>query len=183
MARLTESALRRIIKEELLEMMGNSMRVATQREVMPTPPSVYPLSVAVKPGPDEAEDAVQKAIDRAMGDYPDYEFDLKTGGRHGVGYMVRRSPGYMGDSIVYTVYLKPSKSSNNALDEADKSGLKSKVMSAVKGKSGGMSVAALAKRLGVSEKEIKGVSRSGGLELVGDKVQAYQEVDDEEDDE
>jgi hypothetical protein len=34
-----------------------------------------------------------------------------------------------------------------------------------------------------SEKEIKGVSRSGGLELVGDKVQAYQEAGDEEDDE
>jgi hypothetical protein len=74
-------------------------------------------------------------------------------------------------------------SSDYALDEADRSGLKSKVMSAVKGKSGGMSVAALAKRLGVSEKEIKGVSRSGGLELVGDKVQAYQSVGDEEDDE
>jgi len=180
MAKLTESTLRRIIKEELLEMMDT---ISTQSEVMQEPPPVYPLSVSVQPSPNQDKDAIQKAIQRATGEYPGYKFDLKTGGRYGVGYMVRRSPNSMGDNIVYTVYLKPSKSSEYALDEADKSGLKSKVMSAVKGKSGGMSVAALAKRLGVSEKEIKGVSRSGGLELVGDKVQAYQEAGDEEDDE
>jgi hypothetical protein len=108
MAKLTESTLRRIIKEELLEMMGT---ISKQSEVMREPPSVYPLSVSVKPSPNQDKDAIQKAIQRATGEYPDYKFDLKTGGRYGVGYMVRRSPNSMGDNIVYTVYLKPSKSS------------------------------------------------------------------------
>jgi hypothetical protein len=101
MAKLTESTLRRIIKEELLEMMGT---ISKQSDVMPEPPPIYPLRVSVKPSPNEKEDAVQKAIQRAMSDYPGFKFDLNKAVPTG-------SPNRMGrgDVVDYVVYLKPSK--------------------------------------------------------------------------
>jgi hypothetical protein len=123
--RITGKQLRQIIKEEVsrsMNEMGSGIRVSTQREVMPTPPAVYPLSVAVNTGPNEVEDAIQSAIDRAMGDYPDYEFDLKTGGRYGAGFMVRRSPSGADPRIAFTVYLEPSKRSMTQDDLDDMPG-------------------------------------------------------------
>jgi len=120
--RITDKQLRQIIKEEVsrsMNEMGGGYGVATQSEVMSKPPTVYPLSVSVASGPNQVEDAVQAAMDRAMGDYPGYEFELMTGGRYGVGYMVRRSPKFKGDQVVYTVFLDsaPSSMTQDDLDD------------------------------------------------------------------